>query len=134
MAVSKRTRYEVPPLPVGVDTGRPCPKYHDGTIKRLAPPARVRRAVALRFGASPGCESAPAACQYCGAEGFIYWPNLASGLPGSWVHFTDLHLDHIHPYSRGGSNTDPENFTLACARCNSSKWNRPLSEWSGVAH
>lgn len=108
------------------------PKYHDGTIKRLAPTARIRRAVALRFGAIPG-ESIEAACVYCGVPGTIHWPMLHfSKRPGSWVHFKGLHLDHIEPYSKGGSNRDPDNFTLACPSCNSSKGPRTPNEWKAA--
>lgn len=37
-------------------------------------------------------------------------------------------VDHIIPVSRGGGH-DLENLCVACARCNSSKHNRLLSEW-----
>lgn len=105
------------------------PVYSDGQIKRLAIPAAVRREVALRHGGTPGREDAPAECSYCGAPGLIYWPCLASGKPGSWVTLVDLSFDHIEPYSRGGSNRDPDNFTLACKKCNSSKGHQSLAEW-----
>ena len=49
-------------------------------------------------------------CQYCGA----------TNVP--------LHVDHVHPRSRGG-NDDMENLTTACGRCNSSKGNKTLDEW-----
>lgn len=39
-------------------------------------------------------------------------------------------LDHIIPRSRGGTR-DLYNLTVACWRCNSSKRDRLLSEWSG---
>ena len=38
------------------------------------------------------------------------------------------HVDHVVPLSRGGSN-GPENLALACARCNTSKGDKLLSEW-----
>ena len=49
-------------------------------------------------------------CAYCGAE----------NIP--------LELDHIIPRSRGGSD-NPENLTLACKPCNSSKGAKNLNEW-----
>jgi hypothetical protein len=39
---------------------------------------------------------------------------------GSWKN---LHLDHIHPKSKGGTN-DPENLQTLCGKCNVSKGNR----------
>lgn len=49
-------------------------------------------------------------CQYCGTK------------DGPW------HIDHIHPVSRGGSNT-LENLTVACAPCNLSKSAMTVDEW-----
>jgi hypothetical protein len=40
----------------------------------------------------------------------------------------DLHIDHIVPISRGGTN-DESNLATACATCNSSKRDKMLSEW-----
>ncbi|MCX7619095.1 HNH endonuclease signature motif containing protein, partial [Tepidiforma sp.] len=34
---------------------------------------------------------------------------------------TDLHFDHILPYSKGGSSRDPDNIQLLCARHNLEK-------------
>ncbi|MBL76508.1 MAG: hypothetical protein CL763_06275 [Chloroflexi bacterium] len=34
---------------------------------------------------------------------------------------TELHLDHVLPYSRGGSSVVPENVQLLCARHNLQK-------------
>lgn len=107
-----------------------APIYPDGQLKRYAIRARVRRAVALREGALPGLTT-PASCAYCGAPGGIAWPPLASGKPGSWVSLIDLHFDHIEPYSKGGSNIDPDNFALACKSCNSSKGTKTIEEWLG---
>lgn len=122
-----------PPMPPGVDSGRPAPRYHNGTLKRLAPVMAVRRAVALRYGATPGLDGRqPAMCQYCLAPGFIWWPpRLNDGKPGAFVKFIDLSLDHVVPYSRGGCNQSPDNFVLACGPCNASKGFRPLAEWAG---
>ena len=49
-------------------------------------------------------------CAYCGA------PDVR------------LELDHIHPRSRGGSDS-PDNLTPACKRCNTSKGAKTLDEW-----
>lgn len=88
-------------------------------FKKAAIPERVRREVAKRAGAVPG-ETVPAQCTYCDAEGTINWPRLSSGKPGSWVSFTGLELDHVHPEFHGGTAT-AENIVLACRRCNRSK-------------
>lgn len=49
-------------------------------------------------------------CRYCGAtEG-------------------ELHIDHIVPLARGGSD-EPENLCVACKPCNSSKNASMLDEW-----
>lgn len=39
-----------------------------------------------------------------------------------------VHLDHIHPISRGGVNED-YNVQLLCANCNLSKGNKTMEEW-----
>lgn len=49
-------------------------------------------------------------CAYCGSENGPF------------------EVDHIHPWSRGGSN-DRENLTLACRSCNRSKRDMTLEEW-----
>lgn len=38
-----------------------------------------------------------------------------------------IHIDHIYPLSRGGSN-DLENLTVACAQCNIEKSDHTLEE------
>src|SRR3546814_9225126 len=53
---------------------------------------------------------AKGACAYCGS---------ASG---------PFHIDHVKPFSRGGSN-HRSNLKLACRDCNLSKSNKPLSKW-----
>lgn len=55
-------------------------------------------------------------CQYCGAEA----PKVV------------LHVDHIHPVSKGGDN-DLMNLVTCCEGCNSGKSNRTLSDDSAVA-
>ncbi|MDF3904676.1 HNH endonuclease [Paracoccus sp. AS002] len=37
-------------------------------------------------------------------------------------------IDHIHPWSRGGSN-ERDNLTLACRQCNRSKKDKTVEEW-----
>lgn len=54
-------------------------------------------------------------CAYCGIS--IYW-----GV------FRDVHIDHIQPLSKGGTNW-PDNITLACKSCNCSKSSKTLSDW-----
>lgn len=43
-----------------------------------------------------------------------------------------LHVDHVVPKSRGGSD-DPSNLVASCSRCNLSKGRRTPSEWRGSA-
>lgn len=58
-------------------------------------------------------------CQYCGDHG-----NATHGLDGKpW------HIDHIEPWSLGGSN-DESNLTLACATCNVKKRTRPAEQFA----
>lgn len=57
-------------------------------------------------------------CGYCGMR--LYW-NLAR----------DIHVDHISPVSRGGSNF-PENLLLTCSKCNLSKYDHTLEEWRRI--
>ncbi len=49
-------------------------------------------------------------CLYCGESGGI------------------LEIDHIFPFSKGGSDDD-DNLTTSCRRCNRSKRNKTLSEY-----
>lgn len=71
---------------------------------RPAIPVAVREAVWQRDGEC---------CAYCGS--------------------TDgpFHLDHIHPWSRGGAHS-VDNLTVACVACNLSKRDRLLCEWEGA--
>jgi 5-methylcytosine-specific restriction endonuclease McrA len=54
-------------------------------------------------------------CAYCGITIFWNIPN-------------DIHIDHIQPLSKGGSNW-PNNLCLACADCNLSKGEKSIEEW-----
>ena len=77
--------------------------------ERSARPARppipetVRAMVLLRDGYQ---------CAYCGKHG----------------ERADLTLDHVTPWSRGGSD-DASNLVAACRRCNSKKGARTPEEW-----
>ena len=53
------------------------------------------------------------ACRYCGATA-----------PG-----VVLHVDHVHPVSRGGKN-ELENLVTACRDCNAGKGARPIEDRS----
>ncbi len=87
----------------------------------------VRQALDWAFGRTPGRKLPESewailsyliyrrdgrSCQYCGES---YGP---------------LCIDHVFPLSRGGSN-DPDNLTVACVSCNSSKRDKTVSEWRG---
>lgn len=54
------------------------------------------------------------ACAYCG-------DSIENG--------ASLSLDHVIPYSKGGSN-EASNLTTCCKRCNSSRGNRPMEEFA----
>jgi hypothetical protein len=54
------------------------------------------------------------ACTYCGAA-------IEDG--------TQLSLDHVRPHSLGGGN-DAKNLVTCCSRCNSSRGNRPVTEFA----
>jgi hypothetical protein len=80
-------------------------KYRQGKTRR-AIPLSVREHVYDRDAAT---------CQYCGeVDG-------------------EMHIDHIYPVCRGGSD-EPENLTIACAPCNLSKGGKTLDEWKGRDH
>lgn len=49
-------------------------------------------------------------CRYCGEK------------------TSSIHIDHIFPLSRGGTN-DLWNLTVSCSRCNISKKDKTLEEW-----
>lgn len=70
------------------------------TRKSLRP--EVRRAVLRRDGYT---------CRYCGAK------------------YPHMHVDHIHPVSRGGSD-EIENLCACCQPCNMSKGSKMLDEWT----
>lgn len=43
----------------------------------------------------------------------------------------DVHVEHILPISRGGTN-DRDNLVITCGHCNWSKGNKTLAEWQAV--
>jgi len=61
----------------------------------------IRQAVIKRDGET---------CRYCG------------------VQTSSIHIDHIFPLSRGGTN-DLWNLTVSCSRCNISKKDKTVEEW-----
>jgi len=56
------------------------------------------------------------ACMYCGAS-------VEDGAV--------LTLDHVKPWSMGGSNSE-RNLVTCCAKCNSSRGNRPVEEFAAA--
>lgn len=56
------------------------------------------------------------ACIYCGAT-------IEEG--------ASLSLDHVKPYSEGGSNSE-RNLVTCCAKCNSSRGNRPVADFAAA--
>lgn len=56
------------------------------------------------------------ACAYCGAS-------VEQG--------AQLSLDHVQPHSKGGTNHE-SNLVTCCARCNSSRGNRPVEEFAAA--
>lgn len=87
--------------------------------RKRAIPLAVRRDVALKYACEPG-RHAQAECHYCGRTGGIYWHQVRSGRPSSWVTF-DHELDHVVPERLGGPST-VDNIVLACRSCNRRKW------------
>lgn len=57
-------------------------------------------------------------CVYCGMRIFM---DIAK----------DVHVDHVLPLSRGGSNS-PDNLALTCSSCNHSKGARTIREWQAI--
>jgi 5-methylcytosine-specific restriction endonuclease McrA len=76
-------------------------------IKRRSLSARTRFEILKRDNST---------CRYCGARA----PNVV------------LHVDHVHPVSRGGRN-DLENLVTACSACNAGKGARLLEDRSAFA-
>lgn len=54
-------------------------------------------------------------CAYCGIRLYLDIPK-------------DVHVDHIIPLTKGGTNY-PDNLALSCAECNQSKNNHGLADW-----
>jgi 5-methylcytosine-specific restriction endonuclease McrA len=53
------------------------------------------------------------------------------GVPVFWEVDRDVHIDHMLPISRGGSNW-PDNLCIACETCNTSKHDKTPDEWQKV--
>lgn len=93
-----------------------CVRYFSGWLYRLTYGASLSRQERSRY--IPKAvriavfERDQDTCQYCGITG------------------VEMHIDHVQPFSRGGSN-DIENLKLACAPCNISKRDKTLEEWGG---
>jgi 5-methylcytosine-specific restriction endonuclease McrA len=49
-------------------------------------------------------------------------------LCGNNVEPDDIHIDHVHPLSKGGSHTI-DNLRVACSRCNTRKGSLMLSDY-----
>lgn len=64
-------------------------------------------------------------CQQCGARPTVVWPD---GIERP--DLSQLHADHIVPYSRGGRN-HLENLQLLCAPCNLKKGTKMPEEVRG---
>ena len=79
---------------------------HEGSVRlsratRAAVPSHIHATASARDRGS---------CVYCGST------------------VGPLHLDHIWPVSKGGTN-EPSNLVTACANCNLSKGSKSLREW-----
>lgn len=59
------------------------------------------------------------ACHYCGVETHL----------GDGPKVRQRTLDHLHPVSKGGTDT-LENVVIACRSCNSSKGAKPLQSFA----
>lgn len=80
--------------------GKPQQKVRRGSVRQSLP-ASLRAQIFERDGEQ---------CQYC------------DSLTGPFE------IDHIHPVSRGGTNT-PSNLVVACRECNRSKRDKLVDEW-----
>lgn len=80
---------------------------------------RFRRAVLLRDNFT---------CQKCGAR-----PVFKTGDGIEHPSLGGLHVDHIHPYSKGGR-TELDNLQVLCARCNlrkGARWDDEVEDEQG---
>lgn len=94
------------------------------TVGRRPIPISAKRALAERHGAKPDVY-VKVACP-CGAEGEVRWFAPKRRGRVGFIYFRGLHVDHIRPVSRGGTN-DPDNLRLLCPRCNLSRGNRGVA-------
>lgn len=90
-------------ISAGRSGGRSEVSVHRGGREPIS--ARVRFEIFERDGFT---------CQYCGAKA----PDV------------ELHVDHIVPVSKGGTN-DPGNLVTACARCNLGKSDLDTTRFNG---
>lgn len=96
----------------------------DGLTSRCRKCASRRRLLhqgTLDWWAQNGMD--PNVCTYCGTD-----VNYLGKNPDA----SQLHVDHIVPRCRGGSD-EPENLAPACAWCNISKGARCLADWLDAA-
>ncbi len=67
-------------------------------------------------------------CYYCGRTEGPQGCNVYDGC--RHPHHDRLHVDHVVPLSRGGSDTE-DNVVIACSSCNLSKGSKLLCAWEG---
>lgn len=102
------------------------PRCPDVPSRKLAIPPEDRRALAVKYGCTPG-ERKEVSCHYCGTPGAILWHRLHSGRPSGWVAFT-LEVDSIAPEPSDSANRAP-NLVLACKYCSASKPAKSAAEF-----
>ncbi len=95
----------------GADSGTDAAESRDGglgrmTRKRKYLSGRIRRQVWERFNKK---------CQICGCETVLFGHTTSP-----FQKDTPCAVDHIKPFSKGGTCTD-DNFQLLCITCNSQK-------------
>lgn len=95
------------------------PRDWRGHFKKASISSRVRREVAIRYGATPGTFTR-VECHYCEAKGSFYWHLRRDGRPSHWVSLSGLEYDHVIPEYHGGP-TEADNIVVACRPCNRRK-------------
>lgn len=103
-----------------------CVRYlHDICLVTIEGPASVR----IRFGAEA---EARVRRRLSGGE----WAKIRKAVIARdgrhcrycWAKCSEIEIDHIHPFSRGGSN-HIRNLTVSCSSCNNSKAAKTWFEW-----